>query len=270
MKTIAIMMVALLAISLVAPMALAETDSVIAPAPTEDETEVEVASAGVTPDSPLYGLDKAMERLRLAFARGEVNKAKLKLKYAEERLSETEQMLDEGNEEAAAESEEAYNEGLEETQELVEGIEADGDEDTAEEALNDVSEIKLGLMAHAEKVAFVKDRILDRMRAGNASDEKIAHLEEVFGRIKAKAQETEQKMEEKRTRVRTTYKVLSGKNESELEGIELRIRERVEDKIKVKIKERVGDDESEVEVEIESEDEENDSEDDGNKQGGRS
>lgn len=251
-------MVALLAISLSATIIAAE-DSVIAPTPTNvDDVEVVVEDAGITPDSPLYGLDKAMERLRVAFARGEVRKAELKLKYAEERLSETEQMLDEGNDEAAAESEEAYNEELEETQELAEGIEADGDEDTAEESLNDVSEIQLGLLSHAERVALVKNRILAKMVAGNASDEKIAHLEEVFGRIEAKALEMQTKTDEKKLRVRTAYKVLSGLNESQLEEKEDAIREGIETKIKDRL--GIGDDsESDVDDEAELEDNENSS-----------
>ena len=50
--------------------------------------ETELADAGITPNSPVYGLDRAMERIQLAITFGEAEKAKLKFKFAEERLAE--------------------------------------------------------------------------------------------------------------------------------------------------------------------------------------
>ena len=270
------MLTALLALGIMAPL-MAAADDVADVAPTlisEDEPALEVEDAGITPDSAFYGLDKAMERVRLAFAFGKVNKAKLRLRYAEERLSEAEQMVGNGDEDAAAEAEDAYNDELDKTEVLVDEIESDGTEENDEVALGEVSEIRLGLLSHAEKVSLVKNRILDRMRSGNVSDAKRAHLEEVFGRIATKAQNTDAKVEEKRIRVRTTYKVLSEKNESELTKKEAKFLERVNEyiqkrtelraKIEKKIRERIreerkGDDDSDAYIDDSSL---NDSDDD--------
>jgi hypothetical protein len=248
MKTIAILMATLLVFS-VMPM-IAAQDSVVEPL----ETETEIVDAGVTPDSPFYGLERAMERLKLAFMRDKAERALYKIRMAEERLAESEEMLEEDNLEAAQEAEEAHDEILEEAQEEAEEIETDTDEEVAEEALEAVERVQLGLLAHGEKVALVHNRILERMQAGNASQEKLDHIGEVFARIIAKAQEMEQKVAEKRERVRTRYKVLSEKNETELSEKEQAFLERKQEaeqkreEAKEKIQQRVHVNESEEET----------------------
>ena len=208
MKTIAILMAVLLVFS-VMPMIVAQ-DAVIAETPTE------VVDAGVTPDSPFYGLERAMERLKLAFMRDKAERALYKIRMAEERLAEAEEMLVEDNLEAAQEAEDAHDEIIEEAQQEAEEIESEDGEEVAENALGDVERVQLGLLSHSEKVALVHNRILERMRLNNASEEKLAHIGEVFAKIQAKAQEMEQKIAEKRERVRTRYKVLSELSEDEL------------------------------------------------------
>ena len=55
----------------------------------------ETVDAGVTPDSMLYGLDKAMERLRLAATFGNSKNAEVHLQHAEERMAELQEMIEE-------------------------------------------------------------------------------------------------------------------------------------------------------------------------------
>ena len=57
----------------------------------EEETE----DAGVTPDSPLYGLDRAMDRIALALTFNKAAKAEKGLNIAQERLMEAKEMADE-------------------------------------------------------------------------------------------------------------------------------------------------------------------------------
>ena len=55
------------------------------------ESEIE---AGITPDSPLWGLDRAFERINLAFTRDDVRRSEKELIFAEERLSESLAMIE--------------------------------------------------------------------------------------------------------------------------------------------------------------------------------
>ncbi|MBW2990682.1 DUF4382 domain-containing protein [Candidatus Woesearchaeota archaeon] len=49
--------------------------------------------AGTTPGNVFYGLDRAMERIRLAFTGDDIKKAQLHLQYAEERLAELKEVV---------------------------------------------------------------------------------------------------------------------------------------------------------------------------------
>jgi len=269
MKTIAIFMMALLVLSAM-PLVMAEeavadageTSNESAVITSDAETDAELEDAGVTPDSPFYGLERAMERIRVAFTAGKANKAKLKIKYAEERLAEAEEMADEDNVEAAEEAQEAHDEELAEAEELVNELETNGDEESAETALEEVTELQDAIETHSQKVARVKNRILERkVAAGNMSEEQLAHLREVFDRIIAKSQEMEAKMVQKRENVRTKYKVLAELSDEELEDVDAQIRERIKNKEQNKEKVKQADTDESEDEENESEDEENESED---------
>ena len=239
------------------PMIAAEdvaTDNlVIAPAPTD---EVEIADAGVTPDSAFYGMERAMEGMRLAFTFNKVNKAKLQIKYAEERLSEVQQMSEEENLEAVDEAQELHDELMSDVEETIDEIESNGDANTTEDALEDMTELKLEAETHSEKVAAVKNRILEMKAAGNMSAEQLAHLTEVFNKIIAKAQEMDDKMAQKRENVKTKLKVLGELSDEELEDIDSNITERVNERAKEKIaKESQVEDDDEIESEVEDENE---------------
>ena len=57
----------------------------------------ELPDPGVTPDSPLYGLDKAMEAIQNVFNSGNEEKSRYGLNIAEERLAEAKAMAEKGN-----------------------------------------------------------------------------------------------------------------------------------------------------------------------------
>lgn len=66
----------------------------------EGEVCVSVAceNAGITPDSTLYGLDTALEKLQLAITTNKQEKAKLELEFAQERVEEVVKMINEKKE----------------------------------------------------------------------------------------------------------------------------------------------------------------------------
>lgn len=238
MKTIAILMATLLIFSAM-PLIAAEADVNVSDN-GETTTAEATVSAGITPDSPLYGLERAMERISLSLTFNKAKKASKALGYAEERLAEVEEMAEEDNVEAAQEAQEDHDALINETEELVDELETNGDEETAENALGDVVELKFRIEAHSEKVARIKNRILERkIASGNWSEEKIAQMRGVFDKIIAKSQEMDAKMEQKRENIRTKLKVLSELTDEELEALEGQIGEKARERIEVRNEERV-------------------------------
>jgi hypothetical protein len=75
---------------------------------------------GITPDSILYGLDKAYERIQLILARDEASKARLHLEFAAERIAETKAMVDKGKPEYIPDLTEDYEVSINKSQEIAE------------------------------------------------------------------------------------------------------------------------------------------------------
>jgi transcriptional regulator with AAA-type ATPase domain len=71
---------------------------------------VSTAKAGITPDSPLYKIDLALEKFEDAFTSGDLAKAKKMLKHAEERLAEAQKMVEENKITLAEDTAKRYSE----------------------------------------------------------------------------------------------------------------------------------------------------------------
>lgn len=218
MKTITLFVIVLLSISLVANFVLAQDEQV-------DDYDQEV-QAGVAPDSIFHSWDLGFERMRLSFTRDKVARARLHLEFAKERLAEAEKLLDEGNEEDADKAQELHDEELAEVEVEVEDLESE--QDGSQETLNDISELRLRLLSHRERIDFIHQRILDRLADRNASQEMIDHLEAVFSRISNKSAEIELKIDIKRERIKSKYDELSNKTEEELTDEEQAFLDRVD------------------------------------------
>lgn len=77
----------------------------------------ELPSPGITPDHPLYALDRAIESLQKAFSFTPEAKARFALKLAEERLAETKAMIDNGELDLARKTTEDYEAEMTEARE---------------------------------------------------------------------------------------------------------------------------------------------------------
>ena len=182
-----------------------------------EETEVEVEEAGITPDSPLYGLDRLMENMRLGLTFNKQKKAERALMIAEERMAEAGEMVEMGKREKAQTAMNHHERYMEKARTAMEGIESNGNEKTAQMALKKMAMIQNHVEAHTEKIEAVKNRILEKHQ-DSMTEEQLAHLEEVFGKIQEKASEMEQKAMQKRDNIKTRYKVLTGKTDAEVEA----------------------------------------------------
>jgi|GEM_PF-3986427 len=157
---------------------------------TPDETDEDAddeATAGVTPDSGLHGLDIALDRLRLALAGGPT-KAQVGLSIAEERLAELRLMIKQGKGDAAEIAEDAHAEALTETDaaiDALDGVEVDNET---------VSGIRNGMERHLAAIAKVKARI----EASGIPEATKARLLAKFTDLEGRAQELIVKIENRK------------------------------------------------------------------------
>jgi len=184
----------------------------------EEGTEVEIEDAGTTPGSVFHGLDRAMERINLALTFNKVKRAEKALRIAEERLAEL-NALAENNESEYIEKSRLYHErSLERVRAAIEGMESNGDEDKARNALERITALEDRILDHQEKVSAIKARILER-QGDRMSEEQIVHLEEIFVRMENRTFDLEVNLIKKKDNVRLKYKVISEKTDEEIEEL---------------------------------------------------
>ncbi len=80
--------------------------------PITTAQEVDLPSAGITPDSPLYRLDKAIERISLAITFNKAEKADKRLQIASERLAELKEMTLKGKTEYSDNLADEYSDNI--------------------------------------------------------------------------------------------------------------------------------------------------------------
>ncbi|MBS3099844.1 hypothetical protein J4463_01340 [Candidatus Pacearchaeota archaeon] len=207
-KLMSIMLIMLVALM---PFAFAQEASVT----TEEEN-------GIMPDSILYGLDKALDRISLALASDKPGKG---LEIAKERIFEAKKMAEKANEKGLLKAAKSYNSSIAAVEKAIEEIESNGDAEKAKQAMEKISELQNKVESHYQKVAEIKDEILERQRKVMGA-EQIAHLEEVFSRIKERAREMENKADTKKENAKTKYKALSNKSENKVNAEERAIDEK--------------------------------------------
>ena len=96
-----------------------ESNDVLIPEDTnlsEEEVIEDLEDPGITPDNPLYGLDRAMERLDLALTFNRAEKAKKGLIHARERLAEVKSMIEAKKLAEAEVAQEAHDEEIAEVE----------------------------------------------------------------------------------------------------------------------------------------------------------
>lgn len=199
--------------------------------------EAEFVDPGVTPNSPVYGLDRALERIQLAITFKEEEKAKLKFKFAEERLAEAEVMAEEGEEELAEELMEDYEEGLNETNEEIERAVARGQNVT-----DLVEHVSTRTSKHLEVLQRVYEKVPEQARAA------IAHAMEVSVRKQVGVLAHIEDGEEIKERVRNEINEILSNGKGTPESVKEKVRNRVEEELE-------DEEESKTEIEDKNDDE---------------
>ena len=120
----------------------------------------EQASAGITPDNFLYGLDVAIDNLRLALTFGDLEKARLSLEIAEERLLEVKAMIEQNKLPEAQAAQAEHDNNLAVTETAVEQITRENAEDMKriKGGDNTVNEVKT-------ETAIYQEAIISKIKA---------------------------------------------------------------------------------------------------------
>ncbi|MDD5239091.1 MAG: DUF5667 domain-containing protein [Candidatus Nanoarchaeia archaeon] len=253
----------LIAVLFFLPVALAESTNETIEVPAEETIVEGLPDAGVTPDSPFYGLERAMERIQLALTFDKADKAKLGLEHANERLAEVQQMVQEKKLDQAAKAQKAHDESLAEVEVEV----ADLSESNATDEAEAVAEIEAGINEHrmyVEKLDNIMIKTKGTLTAEQQAtvDEMVAGMGNSTAKLKIEIQnkkeetsvkvklQTEKSAEEVETETEETEKTNHGNNvksETEVEETGVEPEEAVE------VEETEPVEETEVEIENETE-----------------
>lgn len=150
--------------------------------------------AGITPDSLLYTIDKAVDELRLFLANTEEKEAAVIADIAEERLGESEVMTEEGKIELAQKALEEYNQKITEAaaklQEVVVNLEATSEENMDEKLEQSIAELEKAIQEAQQKSLEVLDILKDVIGEEDSEaieevvEEQTAHKEAVENFVK--------------------------------------------------------------------------------------
>jgi spore coat protein CotF len=141
--------------------------------------EADLPDPGVKPDSVLYGLDRAIERIELALARGHASKADVHLNHAKERLAEVKALVEENKTEDVEDTLEDYQEEMEEAASEIEEAQGIGQNVSVL-----VKEINESIEKHIAVLQLVVDKVPEQ--AKDAIQRNIARAIENNERHRAK------------------------------------------------------------------------------------
>ena len=195
----------------------------------------EATDAGVTPDSFLWGLDKALDNLNmlLTFDKGE--KAKKGIEIARERLLEVREMVEENKLEAAENAKEAHGNFLNKVKDSIKELE----KDNSTEEIKKVIEIEKELKEHEDDIEEVNTELKVKIKIeGTITEEQKALINSLLDSLKGQTGEIKIEIKNKKDKTKIKIKQETGKSDKE-----------VDDEIE-EIEEEIGFEEIKVKAEI--------------------
>lgn len=173
------------------------------------QENVELPSPGITPDSPFYFLDTLGERIGLLFARSAEAKARKALAIAEEKLAETEAMVDEGKDKAAEIAINRYGETISEAaRALAQAAQTgEGFDEALKSLIAKATSIHLGVLSRVyekvpEKAQEVIQRAMEKSSRGGEEALEAIEATEARERVQEEIQERRQEVEQRLEQLR--------------------------------------------------------------------
>ena len=206
----------------------------------------DVVDAGITPDSFLWGLDKALEQISLLLATSPSSKATKGLEHAQERLAEIKIMIEENKLDAAEKAEESHGEILAEVQENIDEIE----EDNSTEEMEEIIKIEKELHDHEDEVNQVFGELKIKIKIeGDITQAQQDLIDSILASLVGQTGKVEIEIKNKKDRTRIKIKIETGKSDDEIDDDI----EKLEIKAglgKIKVKAEIVGSQSEVKLKI--------------------
>jgi len=172
------------------------------------------ADAGVTPDSFLWGLDKAIDQLNLLLTFDKSEKSKKGIEIARERLLEVKAMVEENKLEAAEKAKEEHGRTLVKVKKNVKEIEKDNSIDEIKEVI----EIEKELEEHNEEIEQTFDELKVKIEIkGEITQQQKDLIDSVLNSLKGQTGEVEIEIKNKKDKTKIEIKQKTGKSEKEVE-----------------------------------------------------
>lgn len=188
-----------LGIALNSPLILAQTTS---------------ENPGVTPDSFLWGLDRALEQISLLLAASPNSEAKIGLEIAGERLAEIKLMIEENKLEAAEKAKEEHGKTLGKVKEKIEEIE----DDNSLEELEEVIEIEKELEENEQEIEQVSGELKIKIKIeGEITQEQRNLIDSILASLEGQTGEVEIEIKNKKNKIKIEIKLETGKSDEEID-----------------------------------------------------
>ena len=176
-----------------------ETTTTTIPEPSEDP--------GVTPDSFLWGLDRAIERISLLLTFDKSAKAKKGLAHARERLLEVKAMIEQKKLDAAEKAKEEHGRALGRVKDKIKEIKDEDPEDEIEDELD----VEDGVEEHESEIEELETEIEAKIK-GNLTAEQKALVDQLIESFKGEVGKLKIEIKNEQEKTKIKIKVVQTKN----------------------------------------------------------
>jgi|GEM_PF-6342729 len=171
------------------------------------------AGSGVNPDSVLWGIDVALDKISLALTLNPEKRAEKALNIAQERLMEVKTMAEANNVKAASKAEAEHDSTIKEVESSIEKLKSDHPEEQIQKELELESKIK----EHKTAVERVKTGLKVKVQVeGELSSEQRALLDQFLLSLSNSTNRVEMKVQNQREDTKIKLKEETGESETEI------------------------------------------------------
>lgn len=182
--------------------------------PTDETITNEQATAGITPDSWLYGLDVAIDKISFLLTFDNTAKARKGLEIARERLLEVKEMIEENKFEAAEKAQNKHANVLDKVTSAIANIERTNSTQEIEEEI----EIEKELKEHKTKIENIKGELKVKIKIkGEITEEQQALIDSILNSLENKTGKVKIEIDNKKGKTKIKIELETGKSSEEIE-----------------------------------------------------